>query len=119
MASMIKITGVSQVIAKSRVAEASINARVLINMKRAGLYIQRESQKIVPVEFSVLKNSAFTRSVGTLKKPDVIIGYTAKYAIYVHEMLQNKHKAGKSAKFLEKIIKNKRLQIMAILAGKR
>lgn len=31
----------------------------------------------------------------------VVVGYTANYAIYVHENLQAQHKDGKQAKFLE------------------
>lgn len=32
---------------------------------------------------------------------DCVVGYTAAYAIYVHENLTAKHKPGKQAKFLE------------------
>lgn len=32
---------------------------------------------------------------------DVVVGYTASYAIYVHENLEARHKPGKQAKFLE------------------
>lgn len=32
---------------------------------------------------------------------DCVVGYTASYAIYVHENLTAHHKPGKSAKFLE------------------
>jgi hypothetical protein len=31
----------------------------------------------------------------------VVVGYTAAYAVYVHENLEAKHKEGKQAKFLE------------------
>lgn len=33
---------------------------------------------------------------------DVIVGYTANYAMYVHEDLKARHKEGKVAKYLEK-----------------
>lgn len=33
--------------------------------------------------------------------PSVVVGYTQKYAVYVHENLDAKHAAGKQAKFLE------------------
>lgn len=49
-----------------------------------GLIIQRESQKNTPVEYNVLRASAFTN-----KKPKgVEVGYGAEYAIYVHENME-------------------------------
>lgn len=33
--------------------------------------------------------------------PAVIVGYTAAYAVHVHENLEMRHKEGKQAKFLE------------------
>jgi hypothetical protein len=35
------------------------------------------------------------------KGESVIVGYTANYALFVHENLEANHKAGKQAKFLE------------------
>ena len=43
------------------------------------------------------------KTAATIKDSNVscIVGYTAAYAIYVHENLQAQHKSGKTAKFLE------------------
>jgi len=54
-------------------------------LKRAGLLLQRESQKIVPVDTGNLKASAFTRLEGSGWKAAAIVGYTAIYAVWVHE----------------------------------
>ena len=35
------------------------------------------------------------------EKPSVVVGYTANYAVYVHESMKARHAAGKQAKFLE------------------
>lgn len=66
----------------------------------AGLDLQAESQSLVPVDTGALRNSAFTREVGTANQPEVIVGYTQSYAIYVHEDLFAFHNVG-YAKYLE------------------
>jgi hypothetical protein len=86
-------------------------------LKQAGLFIQRESQKIVPVEFGLLKNSARTRSEGKGFDTAVIVSYGTSYAIYVHENLGARHKLGKSAKFLEIPIRTKQKEIIDIIMG--
>lgn len=58
----------------------------------AGLFLQRESQLLVPVDFGVLKASAFTRASGRGLKTVVNVGYTAFYAMYVHENVEMKGK---------------------------
>lgn len=54
---------------------------------KAGLLLQRASQKMVPVLTGNLKRSAFTRRQPGTKGFETVVhvGYTAEYAIYVHE----------------------------------
>jgi len=85
-----------------------------IGLFKAGLFLQRESQKIVPVETSNLKGSATTRAVGQGKKVEVLVGYGAAYAVFVHEDLEARHKPGKTAKFLERPLREKRSLIAAV-----
>lgn len=73
-----------------------------VGLFRAGLFLQRESQKIVPVDKNFLRPSATTRATGNDRSPEVVVGYGTDYALYVHEDMQARHKPGKSAKFLEK-----------------
>ena len=68
---------------------------------RAGLYVHRESQKIVPVDTGALKGSSYTRHTGTGADMVVRIGYQQSYAVFVHERTELRHKPGKSAKYLE------------------
>lgn len=84
-------------------------------LKKAGLFLQTASQEIVPVEFSVLKNSAQTRAIGTGSKFNVLVSYGTDYAIYVHEDLEAKHKSGKVAKFLEKPARENQDEMVAIV----
>lgn len=46
----------------------------------------------------------------------VIVGYTAAYAVYVHEDLTAKHKPGKQAKFLEGPARWLRNELQRIIA---
>lgn len=57
-----------------------------IGLRAAGLLLQRESQGLVPVDFGLLKASAYTRAVGSGWKTEVFVGYTAAYALRVHEL---------------------------------
>lgn len=55
------------------------------------LLVQRDAQKHVPVEYGNLRASAYTR-----KKPEdpnvIEIGFTAAYALFVHENMEQKLK---------------------------
>ena len=122
MAGLIKVTGVAQLQRRLRSAALAQGTMAAANAYRAGLYVQRESQKIVPIDEGNLKNSAFTRNIGGAGwLHDVIVGYTANYAVYVHEDPNARHKPGKTYKFLEKILKDTghRHHILSIMAGKK
>jgi len=116
MANIVKVTGVEEI--KKNLVRASINVHVGLarGLKKAGLLVQRESQKIVPVDLGNLKASAFTRKMGSGLGVCVLVGYTASYAVYVHENLEAKHKPGKTAKFLEKAAKENKDNIIKIIA---
>jgi len=93
-----------------------------IGLKRGGLLLQRWSMLEVPVDFGFLKASAFTRADGEGFDTRVTVGYTAAYAIFVHENVaekgrgQPRHKPSKGnywdppgrgkSKFLEDPVKN-------------
>lgn len=54
-----------------------------------GLIIQRQAQKWVPVEYGKLRASAFTRRAAH-DPAAVEVGFSASYAIYVHENVEAK-----------------------------
>ncbi len=84
-------------------------------LKRAGLFVQRESQKIVPVDTGALKNSARTTATGQGFKTVVNVSYGTAYAVFVHENLEAAHQPGKTAKFLEKVMRERRDEIVDIV----
>lgn len=92
MAFVVEFKGVDKVIRNLRRSVRVTGASLGRGLKEAGLYLQRESQKIVPVHTGDLKGSAFTRNVGGAGfDTDIIVGYTAGYAVYVHEDLEKAH----------------------------
>jgi hypothetical protein len=144
---LVQVQGVPAFLSRLRAANANIGAGVHRGLIRGGRYLQRKSQEIVPVQLGDLKRSAFTRNIGGFGfNADIIVGYTAKYAVYVHEDLQKRHgrafnlhyakqiaaakgkKAGtaaggmfkrgdeEQAKFLEKPAREERKFILGIIA---
>lgn len=86
-----------------------------VGIKRAALFVQRESQKIVPIDTGHLRGSAGTRSEGSGWDTKAWVFYTANYAIYVHENLTAAHAPGKQAKYLTSILDSKKVEIMTII----
>jgi hypothetical protein len=82
---------------------------------RAGLFLQRESQKLVPVDTGILRQSANTRAEGSGFDVAVVVSYGTDYALYVHENLEAQHVPGKSAKFLETPFREKQKKMVAII----
>ncbi len=117
MAKIVKITGMNKVLRHLRGATKLYEVRVERGLKKAGTFVQAHSQRIVPVDKGTLKGGAFTRNIGgTGFKTDVIVGYVAEYAVYVHENLDARHKPGKQAKFLESVVRKERSEIFRIIA---
>jgi len=143
---MFELKGLPQVLSKLKGATTDIKNDAGRGLKKGGLFLQRESQKIVPRQLGNLANSAFTRSQGSGLQTDVTVGYTAEYAAYVHEDLDKAHgkefnvkhadeianaskkartAAGglfnrgeeQQAKFLETPARTKRTEMLAIIAA--
>lgn len=89
---MVHITGIRTVLLNIRRRHAKMGIDFERGATLAGLTLQRASQLKVPVDFGVLKNSAFTRKEGIGLSASVIVGYTASYAVYVHENVEMKGK---------------------------
>jgi hypothetical protein len=92
MANMNQLTGLAEVLKKLKENQKRLGEGCERGLKKAGLALQRESQKLVPVDLGNLKASAFTRHSGEGLKTVVEVGYTASYALYVHEAVGMKLK---------------------------
>lgn len=109
------LTGADKLISGLRVHQSKLAPAVEEGLVRAGLYLQRESMQIVPVDLGNLKASAATRKEGTGFNTAVFVVYTANYAVFVHEDLRMQHQPGKQAKFLEEPARTKQPQIVEII----
>lgn len=92
MANIAFVTGVSAILRNLKTRNAQLEAGVQRGLKKAGLALQRESQRVVPVDTGNLKASAFTRAEGAGYDTTVHVGYTAAYALHVHENVEMKLK---------------------------
>jgi hypothetical protein len=97
------VRGIAALIKKIEQHKAKIAKGLERGLTKAGLWLLRESMKVVPVDTSALKNSApnVTRKEGSGFNTVFIVGYGMDYAVYVHENINARHKPGKMAKFLE------------------
>lgn len=106
---VVQIIGVKKLRRDLRKAKRNIEKGIERGLKAGGLYLQRLSQLIVPIDTSALKNSARTIALNSGADTEVLVQYLTAYAIYVHEDLHASHAPGKVAKFLEKpAIENRR-----------
>ena len=77
--------GLDKVLSNLNKEIRKIKGDVFIGVRKAGLHIQGESMELTPVDFGVLRNSAFTDAERQGEKSVARVGYTAKYAAAVHE----------------------------------
>lgn len=116
MAKMTKVEGVQQVLRNLKRARVGQGRLLEVGLMRAGLFLQRKSQQVVPIDTGALRNSAFTRMQGSGLRAEVVVGYTQEYAIHVHENLEARHAPGKIAKYLEVPARRYRKQLQQIIA---
>lgn len=98
------VKGIQEIFKKLDKTDAKLAVRFQDSLKKAGLFIQRKSNETVPVGVTGnLKASSYCRDFGRGWKAVVMVGYTANYAIYVHEMIENKHGAAFNEAYADKI----------------
>lgn len=85
------VRGLNKVLGNLNREVNKIQGQSIAGLKAAGLILERASNKRVPVEKSGLIQSSYTRTAQNDRKA-VEVGYSAKYAVYVHENLEQKLK---------------------------
>jgi len=115
---MIQVKGVPQLMKNLQLAKGTMLIKAGVGLYKAGLFLQRESQKIVPVQKGELKNSAFTRrfNIGMGLAAYVIVGYTAPYTVYVHEDMDKAHGGAFNIKHADEIAHAKANKLKASTA---
>lgn len=82
------VTGAEVIFRNIKLRKKEIASGMSRGLLKAGLVLQRESQRVVPVDTGNLKASAFTNLKGKDFGTSVTVGYTANYALYVHEAVE-------------------------------
>lgn len=92
MAKLTNISGLDKVLRNLGKVKGDIAAGVGRGLKRGGLHLLKATNKYTPVQLGNLRNSKFIRNVGgTGFLTDIVVGFTADYAVYVHEDLEKAH----------------------------
>jgi hypothetical protein len=78
--------------------------KVKRGMNKAADYLMERSLEVCPLDTGFLRSSIYKKNAGTFLAPDVQVGYSAPYAIYVHEDPEPLHPIG-DYKFLEQPVK--------------
>ena len=109
------LTGLNQVLANLNKEIRGIEGRTAKGLREAARLVRRDAQKRVPVDTGKLKASAYTRMIKGSSGPGTEIGFTAAYAIFVHERMDLRHAVG-TAKFLQYALSNNTKEIVDIIA---
>jgi len=100
MGKMVSIEGLNKFRSKLKNLTYRSGPAVERGLKRGALQIFREAQQEVPVDEGNLKGSGFVRqTAGRGLSAEFTIGYTASYAVYVHENLDAAHGAEYNTKY--------------------
>lgn len=124
---MAAVTGLQEILANLNQQIAGIEGRSMAGLMEAGLKIEAASNNRAPSEYGNLRGSSYVRRDlgGALS---VEIGYTAEYAVFVHENLEMKLRGEERQsglgvywgpqgenKFLEKTLRNNESAILNII----
>lgn len=112
----VRIEGINRTLSRMQKLAKNDKKALRRGMVKAGDFLLKESKKIVPVDTGKLRRSGFNRLTEDKRKTVVFqVGYSRRYAVYVHERLDLSHKPGKSAKFLEKPARQHRKTLIKII----
>lgn len=83
----VKVSGINDILKNLNKEIEQIEGNTRKGLSKVGLFVKAEAVERAPVEFGTLRNSAFSQvSPNTFRgHPVATIGFTAKYAPYVHE----------------------------------
>lgn len=104
----------------------SIKGRTAKGMILAAIHVRRDMDKTepkIPVDTGKLRASWFAENVKGRHGPAVLMGFSANYAVWVHENLESKNKKeinwnrqGSGPKFFQDSLLRNRNEIIKIIA---
>jgi len=113
---MSEVRGLSAVLQKLNKTIADIELHTKEGLTEAALVVKADSVKGTPIDTGNLRGSAFHLVEEDGKhKFSAIVGYTANYALWVHEMPAHYNFNSGSNKFLEKALLKNQGRILQIL----
>lgn len=114
---MAKVKGADKIAKNLKRKIKDIDGDLFAGLQAAAKFVEGESNENVPVKFGVLINSSFSGVKKLRNRILARIGYTAKYAEFVHEMPDTNSftKQGTGPKFLENATKDNSVTIVKIV----
>ena len=108
------ISGIDRVLANLNRSIVGVKSRSRQGLQAAALVVLGASKALTPVDTGNLRAGTYTKLIGGMDRPGAEIGYTASYAVFVHERTELHHPVGQS-KFLETALKQKAKQVLEII----
>jgi len=110
---MAQIAGFAKVKANLNKAILKIEAKSMKGLIESAIIIRRDmetTEPLIPIDTGNLRGSWFTEAVKVKGMQGLLIGFSANYAVFVHEMLDdtgekiNWNRPGSGPKFFEKAL---------------
>ena len=118
-----KITGFDNVMQNLNSEISKMKKRSMKGLIESAIIIRRDmavTPPLIPIDKGNLNSSWFTSGFHSLYGPVLLMGFTANYAVFVHENLDPTiewKKKGSGPKFLEKALVRNHGKIIAAVAG--
>ena len=113
--SKVTISGLDQVLKNLNNEIKRIQFTTKAGMRQAALLVKGRAQRLTPVDTGNLKGSTYVEVFNTPHGWGAEIGYTAYYAVFVHEINKNYRSPGTGWKFLERALSQSQKEILEIL----
>lgn len=114
MAKQVRIDGIGKVLSNLNRSISGIKSKSRQGLQTAALVVLGTSKELTPVDTGNLRAGTYTKLIGGLNNPGAEIGYTAAYAVFVHERTELHHPVGQ-AKFLETALKQNAKRVLEII----
>jgi len=121
---MVQITGFTKVKANLNKAILKIEAKSMKGLIESAIIIRRDMEKtppLVPIDTGNLRGSWFTEAVKVKGMAGLLLGFSANYAVFVHEMVDKDgtvidwNRPGSGPKFFEQALtRNEKLILQTI-----
>jgi hypothetical protein len=102
-------TGVNEVAKQLDLTNKKAILGFVRGLKAAGEWLLAKSQEIVPWQFGKLSGSGYVRNIGGQGlDANIVVGYQAAHAVYVHENLEAAHGQAFNVKYANQIAAHSR-----------